>query len=37
MNGLGNLKNVEYQAIIFPKENVKDKKLILEFRRLDGS
>ena len=25
MNGLCNLKNV-YQAIIFPKENVKDKK-----------
>ena len=26
MNGLCNLKNVEYQAIIFPKENVNDKK-----------
>ena len=26
MNGLYNLKNVEYQAIIFPKENIKDKK-----------
>ena len=26
MNGLCNLKNVVCQAIIFPKENVKDKK-----------
>ena len=35
---LDHLKNVEvYQATIFPKENVKDKKLILEFRLLDGS
>ena len=37
MNGLCNLKNVVYQAIIFPRENVKDKKLILEFLRLDGN
>ena len=28
----------EYQATIFPKENVKDKKkFILEFGRLDGN
>ena len=26
MNGLCNLKNIVYQAIIFPKENIKDKK-----------
>ena len=26
MNGLCNLKNVVYQAIIFPKENIKDRK-----------
>ena len=26
MNALCNLKNVVYQAIIFPKENIKDKK-----------
>ena len=26
MNGLCNLKNVVYQGIIFPKENIKDKK-----------
>ena len=38
MNGLCDLKNGVYQAIIFPKENLKDrKKLILEFRRLDGN
>ena len=36
MNGLCNLKNVVYQAIIFPKENVKDKKLIFEFCQLGG-
>ena len=37
MNGLSNLKNVVYETIIFPKENVEDikKKHILEFRRLD--
>ena len=37
MNSMRNLKNVVYQATIFPKENVKDKEIILEFRRLDGS
>ena len=37
MNGMYNLKNLVYQATIFPKESVKDKKFILEFRRLDGS
>ena len=26
MNGLCNLKNVVYQAIIFPKKNIKNKK-----------
>ena len=26
MNGLYNLENVVYQGIIYPKENVKDKK-----------
>ena len=26
MNGICNLKNGVYQATIFPKENVKDKK-----------
>ena len=36
MNGMCNLKNV-YQAIIFPKENVKDKRLILEFHLFDGN
>ena len=30
-------KNAVYQATIFPKENVKDKKIILEFRQLVGS
>ena len=28
MNGLCNLNNVIYQAIIYPKENITDKKLI---------
>ena len=37
MNGLCNLKNVVYQTTIFPKENVKDEKLILEFHQLDGN
>ena len=37
MNVMCNFRNVVYQAIIFPKENVKDKKLILKFRRLDGN
>ena len=37
MNRMCNLKNVVCQATIFPKENVKDKKIILKFRRLDGS
>ena len=37
MNGLCDLKKVVYQAIIFPKENVKDKKLVLKFLRLDGN
>ena len=31
MNGICNLKNEVYQATIFPKETVKDKKFILEF------
>ena len=26
MNGLCNLENVEYQGIIFPKENIKNSK-----------
>ena len=33
MNGMCILKNVVYQATIFTKENVKDKKITLEFRR----
>ena len=37
MNGIYNLKNVVYQATIFPKKNVKHKNFILEFRQLDGS
>ena len=32
-----NLKNGVYQATIFPREIVKAKKIILEFRLLDGS
>ena len=28
MNGMCNLKNIVYQAIIFPKENIKDKAYI---------
>ena len=39
MNGLFNLINVVYQGIIYPKENIKDKKFISEFpprnRKLD--
>ena len=35
MNGMCYLKIVVYQAIIFLKENVRKKKIILEFRRLD--
>ena len=35
MNGLYDLKNVVYQTIIFLKENVKDKNLILELRLFD--
>ena len=27
MNGICNLRNVEYQATIFSKENIKDKKI----------
>ena len=35
---MSNLKTPVYQATIFPKENVKDKKeTILEFCRLDGN
>ena len=38
MSGLCNLDNIIYQAIIFSKENIKDKKkLILEFHRLNGN
>ena len=38
MNGLCNSDNIVYQAIIFPKENIKDKKkLILEFHWLNGN
>ena len=29
MNGMCNLKNVVYKATIFPKENVKDKKIYI--------
>ena len=29
MNGICNLKNVVYQATIFPKENIKDKKIYI--------
>ena len=36
MNGLCNLNNVVYQGIIYPKENVKDKKLISEFLPRNG-
>ena len=37
MNGLCNLNKIVYKATIFPKENIKDRKLILEFHRLDGN
>ena len=38
MGGICNLKNVVYQATIFPMKNVNDKKkVILVFRRLVGS
>ena len=30
MNGLCNLNNVVYQGIIYPKENVKDKKTYIK-------
>ena len=36
MNGLCNLNNVVYQGIIYPKENIKDKKLISEFPPRNG-
>ena len=29
MGGICNLKNVVYQATIFPKENIKDKKIYI--------
>ena len=37
MGGICNLKNIVYQATIFPKENVKDKNFIMEFRWSAGS
>ena len=37
MGRICNLKSVVYQATIFPKENVKDKKFILEFCRSEGN
>ena len=36
MNGLCNLNNVVYQGIIYPKENIMDKKLITEFPQRNG-
>ena len=36
MNGLCNLNNVVYQGIIYPKENIKDKKLMSEFPPRSG-
>ena len=36
MNGLCNLNNVAYQGIIYPKENIEDKKLILVFPPRNG-
>ena len=35
MNGFCYLNNVVYQAIIFPKENIKE--IIWKFHRLDGN
>ena len=37
MNGMCNSKNVVYQTAIFPKENLKDIKIILEFNWLEGT
>ena len=37
MNGLCNLDNVVYQGIIYPKENFKDRKTYIGFRRRNGS
>ena len=39
LKGLCNLKNVVYQGIIFPEENIKNKKKqpISEFHRQDGN
>ena len=36
MNGLCNLDNAVYQAIINPKEDISDKKFYIEFRLLVG-
>ena len=36
MNGLCDLNNVVYQGIIYPKDNIKDKKIILEFPPRNG-
>ena len=36
MNGLCNLNNVGNQGIIYPKENIKDKKIISEFPPQNG-
>ena len=36
MNGLRNLNNAVYQGIIYPKENIIDKKIISEFPPRNG-
>ena len=36
MNGLWNLNNVVYQEIIYPNENINDRKIILEFPPRNG-
>ena len=38
MNGLCNLNNVIYQAIIYPKENITDKKNLyrIDFYEMEG-
>ena len=35
MNGLCNLNNLEYQGIIYPKENIEDNKTYIGNGKLD--
>ena len=37
INGLCNLDDVVYQGIIYPKENVKDRNIYIEFPRRNGN